>query len=122
MGKNNNPVAAASAVYRKASNKVSQATGKEAVHSRYPKLDFEAAVDSIQASSKEKALEWYERGIKRGIAFATDRVADKTIQVEQDGTLIAPENFKVKVRTKFQGDEWKSHELVIDPEAVGFSR
>jgi hypothetical protein len=80
------PVGAASATYRKAVNGIASAVGLPPSHSKYPSEDFEAALESIPDALKEKALEWYIRGIKQGMAKATDLMAEGTIYV-QDGTV-----------------------------------
>ncbi len=120
MTNRNNPIAAASATYRKATNKIATTLGREPLHSRSPRQDFELLVDDLPASIKERALQWYERGIKRGIAYATDKVVDGTFKLDDDGSLIAPDIFSLKVRTKILNGKWESHKIEIDPEDVGF--
>lgn len=113
------PTAAASATYRKAINEIAEAVGKDPEHSRYPRTDFEAALESIPEAMREKALEWYERGIRRGLSTATDLMADKTIYLK-DGVVYAPKTIKVKVRIKMSGTEWTSREFSIRSSDIGF--
>lgn len=111
--------AAASATYRKAVNRIAEVLDKDPDHSRYPSVDFDAAIESIPETMREKALEWYERGIRRGLSKATDLMADKTIYIE-DGVVYAPKIIKVKVRTKMSGAEWAHHEFSIRSSEIGF--
>jgi hypothetical protein len=110
---------AASATYRKAVNKIAEALDKDPEHSRYPSADFETALESIPETMREKALEWYERGIRRGLSKATDLMADKTIYLE-DGVVYAPKIIQVKVRTKMRGRKWVQHEFSISCCDIGF--
>ncbi len=65
-----------SATYRKVVNKISEKLNKNQEHSKYPSKDFELVLDKMSEEMKMKALDWYERGIKRGMTVATDMVAD----------------------------------------------
>jgi hypothetical protein len=112
------PVAAASATYRKAVNGIAEALDQEPSHSRYPSLDFEAALEGIPEAIKERAIEWYIRGIKRGMAKATDLMAEGKIYV-QYGTVFAPPRIEVKVRTKHVG-KWESHSVKVQATEIGF--
>ena len=56
MTNRNNQIAAASATYRKATNKIATTLGREPLHSRSPQQDFELLVDDLPASIKERAL------------------------------------------------------------------
>lgn len=113
------PIGAASATYRKVVNGIASAVGQKPTHSKFPSEDFEAALELIPEAFKEKALEWYIRGIKRGMAKATDLMAEGTIYV-QDGAVIAPATMELKVRTKFRGDEWCRHEVEVQAKEIGF--
>jgi hypothetical protein len=70
----NLPVKASSATYRKAVNRIADALNQEPSHSKYPSLDFDAALESIPEALKEKAIEWYIRGISRSQAPAWERL------------------------------------------------
>ncbi|KRV69374.1 hypothetical protein AO721_10755 [Aeromonas veronii] len=117
MGKES--IAAASATYRKVVNEIAEVLDKEPEHSRYPSADFEAALESIPAAMREKALEWYERGIRRGLSRATDLMADKTIYLKND-VVYAPKTIKIKVRIKMSGDKWTVREFRIHTKDIGF--
>ena len=114
------PVGAASATYRKAVNGIAEALDVEPSHSRYPSLDFEAALETIPEAIREQAIEWYIRGIKRGMAKATDLMAEGKIYVHEDGTLRAPAKMEVKVRTRLRGEEWERHALNVKATEIGF--
>jgi hypothetical protein len=113
------PVGASSATYRKVVNGIASAVGQKPSHSKYPSEDFEAALELIPDALKEKALEWYIRGIKRGMAKATDLMAEGKIFV-QDGTVRAPATMELKVRTKLRGGEWERHAVEVQAKEIGF--
>ena len=115
----NNPVSASSATLRKAVNGISEATGKKPVHTRYPSLDFDAALADIPDAMKTMAIEWYIRGIKRGMAKATDLMLEGSIYKEAE-IIHAPPVIKLNVRIKFKGEEWKSLPLRIKSKEIGF--
>jgi hypothetical protein len=112
-------VAAASATYRKAVNGIAEALDQEPSHSKYPSLDFEAALEGIPDTIKEQAIEWYIRGIKRGMAKATDLMAEGTIYVH-DGIIHAPAKMVLKVRTKHKGGDWERHVVSVRATEIGF--
>lgn len=115
----NSPVSASSATYRKAVNGIAEALDQEPNHSSDPSLDFESALESIPDAIKQRAIDWYIRGIKRGMAKATDLMAEQKIYV-QDGTVYAPTKIKIKVRTKLSGGEWERREVVVESREIGF--
>lgn len=115
----NSPISAASATYRKAVNGIAEALDQEPTHSSHPSLDFEIALEGIPEAIKSKAIEWYVRGIKRGMAKATDLMAEQKIYV-QERTVYAPKTIKVKVRTKISGGEWARHEIIVKSNEIGF--
>uniref|UniRef100_E6PQH2 Uncharacterized protein n=1 Tax=mine drainage metagenome TaxID=410659 RepID=E6PQH2_9ZZZZ len=115
----NSPISAASATYRKAVNGIAEALDQEPNHSSRPSLDFEAALEGIPDAIKSRAIEWYIRGIKRGMAKATDLMAEQKIYV-QEGTVYAPKTIKVKVRTKLSGGEWERQEIIVKSNEIGF--
>ena len=115
----NSPVSAASATYRKAVNGIAEALDQEPNHSQRPSLDFDAALERIPEAIKQKAIEWYIRGIKRGMAKATDLMAEQKIYIDQ-GTVYAPKAIRVKVRTKLARGEWERHEIVVRSQEIGF--
>jgi hypothetical protein len=117
--KRNSPVAAASATYRKAVNKIADALDHKPSHSRYPSLDLDGAIEGIPDALKEKAIEWYIRGIKRGMAKATDLMVSKKIYLKEDA-VYAPQRIKVNVKTRFRGGRWKSLEVIVNSVEIGF--
>lgn len=116
-----NPAGAASATYRKAVNGIADALGREAVHSTRPSLDLDLALDGIPDALRGKAIEWYERGVSRGLSKATDMMAEGAITF--DGNHVhAPREFLVRVRTRFAGSEWESRELRVRATDIGFNK
>lgn len=114
------PVGASSATYRKAVNSIAEVFDLEPSHSRYPSFDLEAAIEAIPDAMKEQAIEWYIRGIKRGMAKATDLMAEGNIYVQEDGTVRAPAKMEVKVRTKVRGGDWDRHAIKVSATEIGF--
>lgn len=115
----NSPVGAASATYRKAVNGIADALNQEPSYSKYPSLDLDAALEGIPEALKEKAIEWYIRGIKRGMAKATDLMASNKIYPE-NGFVYAPQKIKVTVKTKFAGGNWAPLEVIVKSSEIGF--
>lgn len=115
----NSPAGAASATCRKAVNGIADALNQEPSHSKYPGLDLDAALDGIPEALKEKAIEWYIRGIKRGMAKATDLMVSNEIYFE-NGVVYAPQKIKVNVKTKFAGGNWEPLEVIVKPSEIGF--
>jgi len=113
------PVAAASATYRKTVNDIADALGVDPAHTRYPSLDLEDAVAGIPDAMKDNAIEWYVRGIKRGMAKATDMMLNGDIYLEE-GTVYAPETMKVKVRTRMNGGDWERLVVSVSCHEIGF--
>jgi hypothetical protein len=117
--KKNSPIAAASATYRIAVNGISEVLDVDAIHSDKPSKDFEDALSRIPEEMKGYALEWYERGIKRGLTKATDLMASGKIYF-QANYVYAPPVIKVRVRTKMKSGDWESHTLEVSAEEIGF--
>ncbi|MDH6164856.1 hypothetical protein M2354_004618 [Leclercia adecarboxylata] len=117
MGKSE--IAAVSATYTIANKKVASALGKKARHSGRPSLDLDEIVADIPEAMKEKALEWYLRGIKRGMKKATDLMLEGKVYM-QDGAVYAPDTIRVKVRTRFRNEEWSSREFQVKAADIGF--
>ncbi len=115
----NSPKRAASATYRKAVNGIAEVLDKNPNHSRYPSQDLDMALADIPEAMKEKAIEWYIRGIKRGMSKATDLMADGDIYIENE-TVIAPKSININVRTKFKGGNWEPLKVKIKAKEIGF--
>jgi hypothetical protein len=121
MNRSKSSAAAASAAYRNALKKVAEVIDVEPTMTSYPKSDLDALLDTVPEAMRARILEWYQRGIKRGIAYATDRMADSTIRFDEDGAVIAPDVFNVRVGFRIDGKK-DSRVFEIDAEKVGFSR
>lgn len=120
MTKDNSPIGASSATYRKAVNKLAKKLKRQPSHSKYPSSDFEEIVEyTVSEVMKEKALQWYEMGIKRGMAKATDMMLFGKIYKKNE-EVFAPDEFTIKVKTRFSGEDWERHEFLIKSEDIGF--
>jgi hypothetical protein len=115
----NSPVVAASATYRKAVTGIATAVNKTPLHSRYPSVDLNVALQGIPVAMREKALEWYVRGIKRGMAKATDLMVEKKIYLKGD-EVCAPATMAVNVQVKFSDTKWKPLKLKVRARDIGF--
>ena len=109
----------ASKALRVVNNLISQKLIKRnPVHSGYPSRDVHDAIDLAGERSDDRALEWYRRGVIRGIISATDWLVDDTITMKGK-TLTLKGKMTVGVRVKMNG-KWKPVRLTILPEDVGF--
>ena len=114
------PTAASSATYRKATNRVARTLGEEPEHTQYPSEDFEAITDLIDPKSRERALEWYERGIRRGLIQACNAMLRGDLELN-DKTLYCPaDGITASVRVKFRGERWTQEEFAFTAEELGF--
>jgi hypothetical protein len=114
-----NPTAASSATYRKVVNKVSTALREPPNHSRYPSDDFEEVVELIDEKSKERAMQWYKRGIRRGFIEACDALLDGQLELK-NGTLYCPSDVEISVRIKFRGEEWEMKKFEFSSQDLDF--
>jgi hypothetical protein len=109
----------APAAKRNAVKDLAAALGKNPRHTRSPNDDFDALLDEIPKELRKKALNWYERGIRRGMTIATDMMADGRITF--DGEYVrAPKTLNAKVRTKFAKGDWEDHKFKISATDIGF--
>ena len=115
----NSPVAAASATYRKSVSGIAKALGETPQHSKYPSLDLNIALQRIPKAMREMALEWYTRGIKRGMAKATDLMTENAIFLK-GGEVYAPSTMNVNVRVKFRGAKWEPLQVKVRAREIGF--
>ncbi|MFM2478544.1 hypothetical protein [Celerinatantimonas sp. MCCC 1A17872] len=68
---------------------------------------------------REKALQWYKRGIKRGMRVATDLMAEGEIYKEAD-IVHAPNSMKVKSKIKMSGGDWEKYSVTVKAKEIGF--
>ncbi|KEZ69277.1 hypothetical protein AAY86_15090 [Pseudomonas amygdali pv. tabaci str. ATCC 11528] len=113
------PVAASSATYRKAVNRVAEALREPPNHSRYPSEDFEEIVDLIDEKSRDRAIQWYERGVRRGFIEATNAMLDGQLELKNN-TLYCPSNVEISVRVKFRGEEWHKMRIKFTAKDLDF--
>ena len=119
MNKRNSSGAAASATYRKAVNTIAEALRIDPQHTRYPSEDLDIHAELIDEKSKERALEWYRRGLKRGFINACDAILEGDIELKGN-TLIAPKKVFISVRIKFKGEKRKDEEFIFSSHDLGF--
>lgn len=112
-------VAASSATYRKVTSEIAKRLKVKAYHTQFPSEDFVKIANLIGEKSKERALQFYELGLRRGLRKATDWFADGTIHYK-DGEVEAPAILKVKVKIKFSGSGWQKHSFGIKTKDIGF--
>jgi len=115
----NSAVGASSATYRKAVNNIAEAIKSDPKHSKYPSDDLSIMIDEIPDAMKAKAIEWYERGVKRGMAKATDLMLDGKIYMDNEN-VHAPDIIKVKTKIKMSGGDWERKDIIIKATDIGF--
>ncbi|MFS2004154.1 hypothetical protein ACEN9F_11075 [Duganella sp. CT11-25] len=117
--KEKTPGGSASAAKRNAVKGLAAALGKTVQHTTKPNNDFDALLEEIPKELRKKALNWYERGIRRGMTIATDMMADG--QITFDGEYVrAPNTINARVRTKFAKGDWEDHKFKIPAADLGF--
>lgn len=112
-------IGAASATYRKVVNKVAQALRVDPNHTRYPSEDLESITDLIDEKSKERALQWYRRGLRRGFEEACDAIAEGKLELK-NGSLYCPNEVVISVRIKFKDTPRVEKEFVFSADELGF--
>ena len=117
--------AASSATYRKAVNIIADQIGVEPTHTRYPSEDFERLTKSYKKhliksvkkglanAHKERLIEWYKRGLRRGYITACDSLIDPDGELSLEGgeLLCDSKHIKIRVRLKIDG---KWHKKTFD--------
>lgn len=112
-------IGAASATYRKAVNKVAQAIRVDPNHTRYPSEDFESISDLIDEKSRERALQWYRRGLRRGFEEACDAIVEGKLELKGK-TLYCPNEVVISVRVKFKDTSRSEMEFTFSADELGF--
>jgi hypothetical protein len=112
-------IGAASATYRKAVNKVAQALRIDPNHTRYPSEDFESISDLIDEKSRERAFQWYRRGLRRGFEEACDAIVEGKLELKGN-TLYCPNKVVISVRMKFKDAPRVEHEFTFSADDLGF--
>lgn len=115
----NTPAAASSATYRKVNNELAKVFNIEHDHTQYPKEDFANLIEQVDEKNKDRAIEWYRRGLKRGVICATDQIVAQTLTYKND-TLYAPSDVTISVKIKFKGEKWQKVDFVFNAEELGF--
>ena len=113
------PECAAPATYRKCVNRVARTLREPAQHTGYPSDDLEAVIDLIDVKSRERALEWYRRGIRRGFIEACDALLDGQLEMKE-GTLYCPSDVVISVRVKFRGEPWERRTFEFTADELEF--
>jgi len=116
---NSDPIARACATYRKAIKIIAAILRVRLKQTSFPSEDFEAVADLIDEKSKERALQWYERGIRRGFIEACDALLDGKLEL-RDGTLYSPNKVEVSIRFRFHGQPWQRRKFEFRAENLEF--
>jgi len=115
-----NPAAAASSkTYRKGVNMLSRALHRVPRHTAKPSKDYRRLVADVDQLLRENALEWYERGLRRGYAMATDHVVEGKLPFDGE-TLTCSRDIVLKLKVRFKGGKWQPVSYTFSPEEVGF--
>jgi hypothetical protein len=114
------PIAASSATYRTAVNKVARSLREPAEHGPYPSEDFEAITDLIDPKSRERALEWYKRGIRRGLIQACNAMLRGELELKGSTLYCPADGLAVSVRVKFIGEPWEQQKFEFPADELDF--
>jgi hypothetical protein len=109
--------AAAPATYRKAVNKVAKSLRVEPTHTRYPSEDFELVAGLIDPKSRERALDWYRRGLCRGFREA---VVGGHLKVTNGVLTCIRKKVVIAVGVRFAGAKKKRKEFRFTANELGF--
>ena len=112
-------IAAASKTYRVATNTVAKHLKVEPKHSRIPGEDFSRIAELIEPKSRERALKFYDLGVRRGLKQATDWFADGKVK-RKGAAVVAPSKMTVRSKIRFSGEKWRPHKVVVETEDIGF--
>lgn len=110
---------ASSATYRKVVNRIATTLRQPAKHTRYPSDDFEAVAGRIDPESRQRALEWYRRGIRRGFIEACDALLDGQLQLK-GRTLHSPPSVVISMRVRFRGERWRQQRFDFSAAELDF--
>ena len=113
------PVGASSATYRTAVNEIADAIKTEPNHGKYPSDDLLTIIDEIPEAMREMALEWYTKGIKRGMRKATDLMVDGSIY-KKGNTVYAPNSINMSTQIKALGGDIEKKKIIISASDIGF--
>ena len=112
-------VVVASKPYRKVVNKFAEALRVDPNHTQTPSEDFRDMLALMDQKSRERAVEWYRRGLRRGFDEATTAVAEGKIKFK-DGTLVCPGKVVLTCKIRFRGLKPKAQEFEFTADELGF--
>ena len=78
-------------------------------------------IDQLPDAIRGLLMDWYERGIRRGLKKATDLMLEDQI-FKEDGILHAPNSIEIKLKTRCGDEQWESRQVTIDAKEIGFER
>jgi len=119
MNNQDDVASVASKTYRCATKKLAKVIGVTPIHTRYPSEDFENMLDKADNTTVNRALEWYERGIKRGILHTKHMVLNGTLAITKQRITI-PKTIEVNVRVKFKNRRWQKRSFKFKAADIGF--
>ena len=100
------PAAASSKTYRKVNSKLAKIARVAVKHGPFPSEDFEVITGVLKDRSKERALHYYERALRRGFIVACDALLDGRLQLK-DGELYCRRK-KIFISRKFRFSDGSS--------------
>lgn len=119
MAHKNTPAAASSKTYKKVVNTLAKVLRVKPNHGEFPSEDFQDMADLVDEKSKERAMKWYRRGLRRGFEGACDAILDDKLELKK-GTLYCPSEVVISVRVKFRGEKWQDKEFTFTADELGF--
>jgi hypothetical protein len=116
---NEDPVAASSKTYRVVVNKLAKVARVTPKHTSYPSADFETMTDILGKKSQDRALHYYERGLRRGFIEACDALIDGQLEFK-NGTLYCQNKVAISRKFRFRDQAPQSRTFRFKAEDLGF--
>jgi hypothetical protein len=107
--------AASSATYKKVNNALGPIAGVHVKHGYFPSKDFEVMTEHLKGRSKERAFQYYERGLRRGFIEACHALLDGRLELKE-GELYCSRQ-KIVISRKFNFSDGSSETRNFEFEA-----
>jgi hypothetical protein len=115
------PVAASSKTYQKVNRKLAKVAGVPMKHSRFPSEDFEVMTDLLKDRSKERALQYYERALRRGFIEACDALLDGRLELRNGELYCRRKKVVISRKFRFSDRSSETRRFEFKPKDLEFS-
>jgi hypothetical protein len=113
--------AASSKTYRKVNTKLAAIARAPVKHGRFPSEDFEVMTGLLKDRSKERALHYYERGLRRGFIEACDALLDGRLELKDGKLYCRRKKMVISRRFRFSDQSRETHRFEFKAEDLDFS-